>query len=257
MASSLVLYADDILLYRPICTGEDYSVLQEDINSISNWATANLMTFNTSKCKSMLISRKRTPCSPTTPLHLNGIPLETVTTFKYLGVLMSSNLQWSPHIQDICSKACKIIGLLYRRYYQYSDPSTLLHLYLSLVRPHTEYAAQVWDPHLLKDINSLENVQKFALRVCCKNWNLGYSELLDLCSVPSLENRRLHLKLCHMFKIVNNLCYFPPETVVQSPSLLHSSRPPLLHQPFSRTTAFANSFVPDTLRKWNCLPIQN
>jgi len=128
MASSLVLYADDILLYRPICTREDYSILQEDINSISNWATANLMTFNTSKCKSMLISRKRTPCSPTTPLHLNGIPLETVTTFKYLGVLMSSNLQWSPHIQDVCTKAHKIIGLLYRQYHQYSDPSTLLYL---------------------------------------------------------------------------------------------------------------------------------
>jgi len=49
-------------------------------------------------------------------------------------------------------------------------------------------AAQVWYPHPLKDINSLENVQKFALRVCCKNWNMGYSEFLDLCSVPSLEN---------------------------------------------------------------------
>ena len=139
----------------------------------------------------MLISRKRTHCLPVTPLHLNGTTLETVSTFKYLGVLVSSCLQWSPHIQGVCSKALKIIGLLYRRYYQHSDPSTLLHLYFSLVRPHTEYAAQVWDPHLYKDISSLENIQKFALRVCCKNWNMGYSELLDLCKVPSLENRRL------------------------------------------------------------------
>jgi len=81
------------LLYCPICTREDYSILQEDIN---NWATANLMTFNISKYKCMLIG------------------LETVTTFKYLGVLMSSNLQWSPHIQDVCSKARKIISLLYK-----------------------------------------------------------------------------------------------------------------------------------------------
>ena len=81
---------------------------------------------------------------------------------------MSSNLQWSPHIQDICSKAHKIIGLLYRRYYQYSDPSTLLHLYLSLVRPHTEYAAQVWDPHLLKDIKSLEMTRNLRCRFVAK-----------------------------------------------------------------------------------------
>ena len=254
--STLVLYADDILLYRPICTSEDYFFLQRDIDSISNWASTNKMTFNTSKCKSMLISRKRTHCLPATPLHLNGSPLEIVSTFKYLGVLVSSNLQWSPHIQEVCSKARKIIGLLYRRYYQHSDPSTLLHLYLSLVRPHTEYAAQVWDPHLYKDISSLENIQKFALRVCCKNWNLGYSELLDVCKVPSLENRRLYLKLCHMFKIVNNLCYFPPEIVVQRSTVPYSLRPSLLQQPFCRTSAFAHSFVPDTIRKWNCLPIE-
>jgi len=132
------------------------------------------------------------------------------------------------HIQGVCSNARKIIGLLYRWYYQHSDPSTLLHLYLSLVRPHTEYAAQVWDPHLYKDISSLENIQKFALRVCCKNWNMGYSELLDLCKVPSLENRRLYLKMSHMFKIVNKLCYFPPEIVLQRPTVPYFPRPSLL-----------------------------
>ena len=107
-----------------------------------------------------------------------------------------------------------------------------------------------------KDINSLENIQKFALRVCCKNWNLGYSELLDVCKVPSLENQRLYWKLSHMFKIVNNLCYFPPEIVVQRPTVPYFSRPSLLQQPFCRTSAFAHSFVPDTIRKWNCLPIE-
>jgi len=82
---------------------------------------------------------------------------------------------------------------------------------------------------------------------------MGYSELLDLCSVHSLENRRLYLKLCHMFKIVN---YLPPEIVVQSPGLFNSSRPPLLHETLFRTTTFGNSFVPDTIKKWNCLPTE-
>ena len=42
-----------------------------------------------------------------------------------------------------------------------------------------------------------------------------YSELLDLCSVSSLENHCLYLKLCHMFNVVNNVCNFAPENVVQ------------------------------------------
>ena len=40
-------------------------------------------------------------------------------------------------------------------------------LYKSLSRPHMEYAYTVWDPHQAKDIKSIENTQKFALRV----WN--------------------------------------------------------------------------------------
>ncbi len=169
MESTIALYADDILLYRPIRTIDDYNILQDDVNKIRNWASANLMTF-TSKCKLMHVSRKRTPCTPTTPLHLNNSPLKTVTTFKYLGVLISSNLQWSTHIEGICSKARKIIGLLYRHFYQHSNPTTLLHLYLSLVRPHTEYAAQVWDPHLAKDILLLLKIFKNLYYATLSYW---------------------------------------------------------------------------------------
>jgi len=63
-------------------------------------------------------------------------------------------------------------------------------MYLALVRPHTGssvyleihrshiYASQVWDPHLQKDINQLKltcTEVKFALRMCAKQWDLGYT----------------------------------------------------------------------------------
>jgi len=97
--------------------------------------------LNPAKCKFMRISRKITLAA--LPLVLNGSVLEEVNTFKYLGVLISSNLSWSTHIQSVCSKARKIAGLLYRRYYQLSNSYTLVQLYASLVRRHVEYAAAV------------------------------------------------------------------------------------------------------------------
>ena len=145
--SKLVLYADDILLFRNISCPNDYHLLQADIDMLGSWTTQNKMTFNVTKCKAMHISRKRNQHLPPSPLSLNGNILDVVPTFKYLGVLISSDLSWSKHIQGVCSKARKILGLLYRRYYQYSDSSSLRQLYLSLVRPHLDYAAQVWDPH--------------------------------------------------------------------------------------------------------------
>jgi len=189
----------------------------------------------------MRTSRKKKYSISAPSFFLNGCPLEEVRT-NYLGIIISSDLSWSQHTEGICSKAMKIIGMLYRCYYQYADSSTLLKMYTSLVWPHNEYAAPVWDPSTVQDIQDLESVQKFALRVSSKQWDLGYSELLDTwCNLPTLENRRLYMKLCHLFKIV----HFPPGIVLPKTNPSHYFRPYTLQQPFARTNAFYSSFIPD------------
>ena len=96
--------------------------------------------------------------------------------------LLSSDLSWSARVSSICAKAKKIVGLLYRRFSTNVDSQSLLEMYKMLVRPHMEYAAPVWDPHLVKNITKVENVQKFALKMCLKNWDSNYQDLLDLYS---------------------------------------------------------------------------
>ena len=49
--STLVLCADDVLLYRKIDSTEDFFALQRDINGINNWTKENHITFNVAKCK--------------------------------------------------------------------------------------------------------------------------------------------------------------------------------------------------------------
>ena len=43
-----------------------------------------------------------------------------------------------------------------------------------------EYAFQVWSPFMLKDVQLLEKLQKFALRICSKRYLAEYEELLAL-----------------------------------------------------------------------------
>ena len=126
--SVLNLYADDMLLYKPVRSLEDFRHLQSDIDHISDWVSCNHLTLNPNKCKTMIISRKRNPVQPP-QLILNGTPLDQVETFKYLGVLLSSELSWSLHIDSICTKARKLIGLLYRRFYGNVNQQGLYSLY--------------------------------------------------------------------------------------------------------------------------------
>ena len=69
--------------------------------------------------------------------------------------------------------------MLYRQFYNNSSPETLKQLYLSLVRPHLEYSCQLWDPYIQQDINRLESIQKFALKLISHRWESGYEELIS------------------------------------------------------------------------------
>ena len=184
--SKLSLYADDMLLYKTISSDADHYIsLQQGIDLIHGWSTANLMTFNVSKYKCMVISRKRNVNTPS--LTLNSSHLEVVECYKYLGLLLSSDFSWSSHIEAMCAKVRRLLGLLYRQFSTNTNPHVMAKLYLVLIRPHLEYGAQVWHPHLVKHTNAIENVQKFALRICSRKWNYSYRELLDLFQLPTLE----------------------------------------------------------------------
>ena len=102
--SASSLYADDLMLYKSISSPNDFHAVQQDIDAIQRWSADNYLTLNPSKCKSMIISRKR-GLQPPSPLYLNGMPLDIVDSFRYLGVALSSDLSWSLHVTNVCSKA--------------------------------------------------------------------------------------------------------------------------------------------------------
>lgn len=249
----VVLYADDLLLFRTIKSREDYHQLQDDVSMIEDWVNCNYLTLNSTKCKYMVVSRKRCPSAPES-LILNGAEMEKVGCFKYLGLLLSSDMSFGKHIESICSKARKITGLLYRRF-KSANRNTLLQLYLSMVRPHLEYASPVWNPFMCKEIKRIEDVEKFAMRVITRRWDTGYQDLLNMVNIPSLESRRMHSSMCTLYKIVHGLCFFPPDIVLHGHNYSQrTNRELFLHQPFARTNAFYNSFVPRATNIWNSLP---
>ena len=59
-------------------------------------------------------------------------------------------------------------------------------------------------------------MQNFGLRICAKQWDLSYNELLSNFDVPTLSDRKLYLKLATMYKIVHDLLVFPPVFVRHS-----------------------------------------
>ena len=121
-SSVLLLYADDILLLHP-CN----SLLEPAVNSLHNWLASHfLLSSNTSKSKYMFFSLKPQANFDSYPeLFLSSSKLQTIFSYKYLGLTFTCKLSWSDHIKLVCSKARRLTGFLYRHFYKYSSPATL------------------------------------------------------------------------------------------------------------------------------------
>ena len=61
--SKLLLYADDILLYSPIWQTSDFTSIQSDMDSISQWVCQSGLRLNAAKTRFVLFSRQCYPLS--------------------------------------------------------------------------------------------------------------------------------------------------------------------------------------------------
>ena len=124
---------------------------------------------------------------------------------------------------------------------------------------YLEYCACIWDPYLLRDVELLQNVQKFTLKVCCKRWSSPYQDLFDVAEMSSLQARQevARLGYGYLYKLVHNLIDFPeaPIQYTSVPPYRTRHRNPLtLELHHCRTSRFLNSFFPRTSSHWNSLP---
>ena len=197
--SKIAIFADDSKLYKIISKPSDKILFQQDLTRLSNWSHTWAMSLSIPKCKTLNISRKKSPSNR--DYHLDGTPLTTVSETILLGITITNNLQWSQHIKQISLRANRTLGLTRRVCRDISDTNTRKLFYCSIVRPKLEYASELCSPYTCKDKLLLENVQRRATKFIF-NYPKGMSykdRLLKLDLLP-LEYRRNLKDLVLIFK---------------------------------------------------------
>lgn len=126
---------------------------------------------------------------------INNTSLESVSHIKDLGITISSNLNFRQHIENIISKALKILGFVKRHSFDFKNPHSLQLLYNALVRSTLEYGSIVWSPYTNSDINSIERVQNRFLKYMSFKLNIPiidhyYNPIRSTLNVQTLLLRR-------------------------------------------------------------------
>ena len=117
--------------------------------------------------------------------------LNKTTKEKDIGMVIGDKLQFSDNSAEKVNKANSMIGVIRRTFVHLGLPMFKA-LYTALVRPHLEYANQVWRPHLLKDITIIENIQQRATKLRPHLKDLSYEEGLKKLDL-SIHGQSYHI----------------------------------------------------------------
>jgi hypothetical protein len=257
---NIKLFADDTSLYidfeNPNAASE---VLNNDLQSIQDWAAQWLINFCPTKTKLMTCSfsnkNKNHP-----PILFNNVVLADVENHKHLGLTLSRDMTWTAHIHSILESVGSMSDVLKRMKYEL-DRKSLETTYFSFIRPKLEYASHIWDNCNKRDADLLENFQlDIARTVTGARKGTSHELIYNETGWPKLSERRNANKLKNLIKIANNVTpeylqhLLPPKIGDKRPTSRCADNYQLVR---AKTETFKKSFIPSAVKFWNDLPIQN
>lgn len=198
------LFADDVKIFAEV--NNDLNVpssLSTGLACVKQWSDLWQLGLASTKCVSLSIGVN----NPARTYMIENVLLEKVLSFRDLGITISNTLKSAEHCKKISAKAMQRCGLLFRAFSS-CDKELLVRAYCTYVRPILESCSPVWSPYLVKDIKTIERVQRYfsrrvALRCGFTRECMEYEERCKWLNLQSLEERRLIADLVLCFKIVH------------------------------------------------------
>ena len=251
--NQLYLYADDSTLFAPIRSVDErasvFTSLNGDLEKMRVWAAKCKVTFEPTKCKALMLSRKRTPAIP--DMYFGNTKLAVQTELSILGVAVDSKLLWSRHISNISKNAGQRLGALRK------IANKLDTVYKAQIRSIMEHACLSWMSALPTVLNQLDSIQQKALRIIGVNQATACTEL----AIPRLKHRREVAAVTVLYKMHSSHCPRDLQELLPCPytsgrtTRASSSMPNhALAMPHAKTSTLDRTFLHSAIRIWNALP---
>ena len=125
--------------------------------------------------------------------YLYNEKLETVTSFKYLGVYFFKNGNWHRSQKCIAEHASRAMHRLFSIFHNYEfKTAEKCKLFDTLVLPVLNYSSEIWGLYDAKDIEQVHT--KFMRKILCVQQSTNLSGLYgELGRTPLLINRKINM----------------------------------------------------------------
>ena len=118
-------------------------------------------------------------CSAPQQFKLDDSPLPIVSSYRDLGITITSDLAPNTHTNDIVKKSHQRANMIIRCFVS-RNTDLLVRAFTTYVRPLLEYNYVVWSPYLKSDIELIEKVQRGFTNRLKELSELSYDDRLKL-----------------------------------------------------------------------------
>jgi hypothetical protein len=254
------IYADDTAFYVAKRTVHDINeVLQTEFESVHQWLCANQLSLHVGKTASMLICSRQKRAhlqDQTISLSLNDEAVSQVEGLKYLGVYIDCNLNFDQHIDEVCRKLRRALGIL-RRAAPYVDQRTRITLYNTLLLPHFDYCSTVWGTGITQgNLSKLQKIQNCAMRIVLNCDSRAHiNDMLNELKWLNIEQRLMYNLNCLVWKSCNQRTPNYLQDVFTYQNSIHGYNTRQSSQcAFAVTPSHRQSLLHNGTKSWNLLP---
>ena len=240
-----LLFADDTTFY---VTNDPSSNLIDEINrdleNVSQWFYANRISLNIDKTFVTLFTTRNQ--SNISNIFMNQEIVKFAEEGRFLGLFFDQKLTFRNHIQRICSKLSRVVGIFYK-VHKCLPTYVKINLYYSLFYPHLLYCNLIWGGTFPSSLRPILLLQKKIVRIICdQHYLASTNELFYQTKILKLPDLHTYL-LCNYFYKNYNLF-----SVGQ-----HSHNTRNRHQivpVFQRLSVSQRSMYYAAPKAWNSLP---
>ena len=182
-------------------------------------------------------------------IKLNDIDMNFVTDIKYLGVFLDNKLKFDKHLNYICSKISKSIGVL-RRISLFVPRSVLRCAYFSIIHPYILYCLPIFGSTYAVHLHPLKVLQNRAIRIITGgNFYSNLNQLYKTAFILKIDDLCKHSLGCYAYNHQNDLNRF-----------IRTHRYPTrntadLRPPVARLRMTEQSVIHNAIDIWNSLPL--
>ena len=253
-----VHFADDTTLYLRADKSDIIApIVNEELERLNQWLSANRLCLNVNKTTYMIVSDRA--MIGDLDLSVGGGAINRVLSHRFLGVVIDERLRFCDHINLICGKISRSIGIM-RRLGTLVPARVIRSLFYSFVYSYASYAITAWGSASSSSLLRIKSLVNRAIKMLAPDCG----DVTIVCTEQSVLNFNMAYEFFTLVKMYNVLVqgghkYFYDRIFTHQVDHSHSTRFQSngnLVLPLYCKTKCQASFLYRGMKLWNDLPLE-